>query len=81
MFSVVTTMALVTAVEQVQSLPREIPHAIGTAKKQNKRNLEFSRLILCAIILTVLDTRGKPKKKKKKKKKVNVTVMFNYFII
>ena len=35
----VTAAAWVAAVVQVQSLARELPHATGKAKKEEKRNL------------------------------------------
>ena len=34
---VVTAVAAVTAVAQVQSLVQEIPHAVGTAEKKKKK--------------------------------------------
>ena len=34
--SVVTAMALVTAIAQVQSLAQEVPHGAGTEKKKKK---------------------------------------------
>ena len=35
--SFITAVAWVTAVVQVQSLAQELPHAMGTAKKKDKK--------------------------------------------
>ena len=42
-------VALVTAVVQVQCLARELPHAVGIAKKKKKRGLKILELLLLTV--------------------------------
>ena len=52
-FSIVTTMAQVAAVVQVQSLARELPHAMDTAPQ--KRLLYCVCVCVCVCVCTYME--------------------------
>ena len=52
--SVVTAAAWVTAVVQVQTLARELPHAMNAAKKKKKKfSVEWGAILNCVGLTTL----------------------------